>query len=144
MNKKISSWKPNTRRPKRYPKDPILIVCEDSCVSQTYFNILKNEKRLNYVDIPARKGEGISLTRLLEYVIDIHKHQDKKYSEIYFVIDKDTHHDYEEVLQRIEKLKLQTRDGDRVKVKACTAIPCFEFWLMCHIKAIDPLIFIFL
>jgi hypothetical protein len=63
MNKKISSWKPNTRRPKRYPKDPILIVCEDSCVSQTYFNILKNEKRLNYVDIPARKGEGISLTR---------------------------------------------------------------------------------
>jgi len=57
---------------------PILIVCEDSIRTPEYFKQLKNYLRLNYLDIPLRKAEGISLTNLLQHAADIHKKYDKK------------------------------------------------------------------
>ncbi len=138
MNKKrkisVKIWDPNFRRPKRVQKSPILIVCEDSNISQKYFKCIREKYLLKHVDIPSRKGEGISLSELLGWAIEEHKRLDKKYSEIHIVFDKDTHPDFEEVQRRIDKLRLRTRDGEIVAVYPSIAIPCFEYWLMLHCK----------
>ena len=138
MNKKrklsVKIWDPNFRRPKRVQKFPVLIVCEDSNISQKYFKCIREKYLLKHVDIPSRKGEGISLSQLLEWAIDKHKRSEKKYSEIYIVFDKDTHPDFEEVQRQIYKLRLRTRDGELVRICASIAIPCFEYWLILHCR----------
>ncbi len=98
MNKKrklsVEIWDRNARRQKRIPKFPVLIVCEDSNISQKCFKCIREKYLLKHVDIPSRKGEGISLSQLLEWAIEEHKRLDKKYLEVYIVFDKDTHPDF--------------------------------------------------
>ncbi len=128
MMKKIKTWHP-ANRPKRFPKIPILIACEDSNYSQKYFNSIKSQYRLNNIDVPVRKSVGKSLQQLFEWTIDFHNEKGKKYEEIYLVIDRDMHPDYQVVLNTIKKF----RERKGIKIQACVAIPCFEYWLMLHL-----------
>jgi RloB-like protein len=122
------------KRPTYERNIPILVICEDSIRAPEYFKRLKNYLRLNYLDVPSRKSEGISLTNLLQHVADVHKKHDRKYGEVYIVFDKDTHPDFESVQSKIRNSRLKSRDGSPVKICAIIAIPCFEYWLLIHCK----------
>lgn len=59
------------------------------------------------------------------------KRADNAFDHVYCVFDRDAHGDYQQALDKIERLK------PRGVFTAITSIPCFEYWLLLHFTNTD-------
>ena len=112
-----------------------LIMCEGKETEPNYFNGLKqliNSKYGDKVDvlIPSIsvKGTGKNTTDLVNYTERFVNQAGKKYGKVWIVFDKD---DYKDI-QFNQAIKRATA----VNYNAAWSNPCFELWLLLHLKSV--------
>ncbi|TQR61525.1 RloB family protein [Campylobacter troglodytis] len=111
------------------PKKVILIVCEGEKTEKNYFNRLKNFLKLTSVSIEILPSSHPTPMQVINYVGQKAK-KVSEYDEIYCVIDRDTHKDFDKALSKVQSIKLKN-----TILKAIVSDPCFEFWILCHFTA---------
>jgi hypothetical protein len=111
-----SSFKRGAAKYKPQPK--VLVICEDAKSSLEYLNDAARYYRI-YVDV-----EVIHCGRTDPLGI-VYEARDKrsKYDEVYCVIDRDGHQNFNEALIIANDLK---------SIHVIASYPCFEFWLLLH------------
>lgn len=108
----------------------ILIVCEGKKTEPYYFEELTDYYELltaNVIDVTGNCGS--SPMCVFKHAKETQKDMIEKgapYDEIYIVIDKDAHTDYQSALDAIRRIRLS---GTWYPVNS---IPCFEYWLLLH------------
>ena len=111
------------------PKKVILIVCEGEKTEKNYFNRLKNFLKLTSVSIEILPSSHPTPMQVINYAGQKAK-KVSEYDEIYCVIDRDTHKDFDKALSKVQSIKLKN-----TILKAIVSDPCFEFWILCHFTA---------
>ena len=113
-------------KPSREQNKRILIVCEDSKSSPSYFDRLRQHHKMsskNVVITPNNnKSAPLNIVALAK-----NKIREDEFDIVYCVFDRDTHSTYDAALQNISKLK---KIG--IKIFAITSNPCFELWYLLH------------
>lgn len=99
----------------------VLIVCE----GQTEKGYLKDfviSNDMTFVHIEQTKGTDSKsvINTTLKYV----KNSNSSYSDVYCVIDRDTHASFDEALELANKHNF----------RIIASYPCFEYWLLCHFE----------
>lgn len=112
-----------------------LIICEDSISSPAYFKRL-----IEYLDLTTAEvkvlgkdcgSAPISVFKEGEKQLD---DKDNDFNYYLFVFDRDTHPTYDDAIRKIEGLQNRRKYKNKTTIKAITSVPCFELWLMLHLK----------
>ena len=115
----------------------ILIICEDAVSAPDYFKKLKKSlcPRTAKVIIKGKEcgSDPIDIYKYGEYYL---AKKDDGFNHVFFVFDKDSHISYPDALDAILKLARKYKE-DIENIKAITSVPCFEIWLMLHVKYSD-------
>ncbi|WP_430472692.1 RloB family protein [Thalassospira lucentensis] len=128
------------RRAKRTAKAKYYLLCEGANTEPDYFNCLKNVACSNLLEIEIVGGGGVPLT-LADKAVDkavslglTRRKGAKKPREsfeesdkVWAVFDRDEHPNFDEAIRRC----------DGAGVGAAWSDPCFELWLLLHIKEYD-------
>lgn len=113
--------------------DKILIVCEDSKSSPSYFRDLVKFERLSAVDIKITGDCGSDPLSVVDKAITLYDESvgdanpASTFNEVYCVIDRDGHQKFDEA---INKLNSHRQNGKPFHI--VRSYPCFEFWYLCH------------
>ncbi|MCK4608015.1 MAG: RloB domain-containing protein [Gammaproteobacteria bacterium] len=107
------------------PNPVILIVCEGEITEPAYFRQIKKKLRAN-IDII--KGCGSNPKNILHTAKQ--KYHDFKYSQIFCVFDKDSHHHYQSAINDIKQLR--NKKTNPIPIKAIHSAPCIEYWFLLH------------
>ena len=110
-----------------------LIICEDSKSSPSYFKALCRHLKISRHITILPKKDGSAPSTIVKLG---HRYLCKNHSEFdycFFVFDRDTHETYDEAIQSIEDLSKRPEYQD-IEFRAITSVPCFELWLMLHLK----------
>lgn len=119
--------------PVREPYEVILIVCEGAKTEPRYFKGLIRELRLSSANVHIVGEEcGSSPATIVQYAVE-RSGQDDSYDRFFCVFDKDSHPDFDAAKSRCASLSKSTRNK-KVEFHAITSNPCFEFWLLLHIR----------
>ena len=86
------------------PKKVILIVCEGEKTEKNYFNRLKNFLNMSNVNVSIVPSPH-SLPPLVVKYAKQKTNEMNEYDEIYCVFDRDTHTDFDDVLQKANNIK---------------------------------------
>ena len=113
----------------REPKKRVLIVTEDSKSSLNYFSDWRSALRLTAVDIKHRNPTPLEVVGFAEEVY-LHETKANRYENVFVVIDKDEHPDYDAAVQKVALLNKK----HSAVFYAITSVPCFEFWVLLHFK----------
>lgn len=109
LNRGKSRYKPQPR---------ILVICEDSKSGKQYLEDAAFHFRVNLIVEIAHCGrtdpQGI-IEKALE--------REANYEQIYCIIDRDQHENFDAALMLVETSK---------KIRVIVSYPCFEFWLLLH------------
>ncbi|RUL88660.1 RloB family protein [Tautonia sociabilis] len=125
--------RPGRRPPTRSPKRKILIVCEGAKTEPQYFKQFASVHRAAIVQVDVIPGSGVPLTvvqeakrRKAKASEDARRENDPylKYDLVWCVFDVDDHPHLKEALQTAE------RNG----IDVALSNPCFELWLMLHLR----------
>ncbi len=111
-------------KPRRESYDRVLIVCEGSKTEPNYFEDIRNEYRLSFVNVEV-KGTGTSprtVVRKAKELCKKSRRQKDAYDSVYCVFDRDEHVDFDQACN----------DAIRAGLKLARSWPCFEFWLLLH------------
>ncbi len=117
------------KKAKRAPYDKVLIVTEGEKTEPQYFKELKNHYRINSANIEIDGSSDSSPESVVEYGKKLYEKErgtDAPFDRVYFVFDKDTHHTYQQALNRIKSLRRKKT------FFAINSVPCFEYWLLLH------------
>ena len=122
------------KRPQRNlkPNKVILIVCEGEKTERNYFQSLKEFLNLISVGIEILPSPHPTPLKAINYA-EQKARESNEYDEIYCVIDRDTHGDFDEALDKAKNIKLQN-----TIFKVIVSDPCFEFWILLHFTKITP------
>ncbi|MBY5200988.1 RloB domain-containing protein [Citrobacter braakii] len=108
----------------------LLIVCEGLKTEPTYFEELITHFELltaSVIDVTGDCGSSpMCVVRKAKELQTEKIEQGASYDEIYIVIDKDAHVDYNNALDSIQRAK-----PSKTWI-AINSVPCFEFWLLLH------------
>ena len=126
-NNKISR-----RKPTRQPNKIILIVCEGKKTEKNYFQRLKEFLNLISVKIQILTSPHPTPLKVIEHATQ-KINESNEYDEVYCVIDRDTHGDFGEALDKAKSIKLQNTIFEVI-----VSDPCFEFWILLHFAKITP------
>jgi len=112
--------------------DKVLIVCEGSKTEPLYFEELKDHYELDTANIKISGKCGSDPMSVLTHGEELYQQEiddcNEPFDRVYCVFDKDTHHSYNQALNRIKHLKpLDT-------FFATNSVPCFEVWLLLHFR----------
>lgn len=113
------------RQAERKPYEKVLIVCEGKKTEVNYFNGLKDEYRLNTVEVQGAGSNPKGIIQLAEQEFEKARKSGDPFDKVFCVFDKDTHNDY---MQAISTL------GSRKNFEAIYSVPAFEYWLLLHFK----------
>lgn len=115
---------------KKEPLKKILIVCEGEKTEPYYFKELIDYYRLNTTNVIDVTGDcGSSPMCVFQHAKKTQNESRKRgipYDEIYCVIDKDLHSNYQATLDALKRIK-STEIWHTIN-----SVPCFEFWLLLH------------
>ena len=122
------------KRPQRNlkPNKVILIVCEGKKTEKNYFQKLKESLNLISVSIEILPSPHPTPMQVINYAEQKAK-EIGEYDEVYCVIDRDTHSDFDEALAKAKSIKLQNAIFEII-----VSDPCFEFWVLLHFAKITP------
>ena len=122
------------KRPQRNlkPNKVILIVCEGKKTEKNYFQKLKESLNLISVSIEILPSPHPTPMKVINYAEQKAK-EIGEYDEVYCVIDRDTHCDFDEALAKAKSIKLQNAIFEVI-----VSDPCFEFWVLLHFAKITP------
>lgn len=117
----------NRRKPCRAPYDMVLIVCEGR-TEEKYFKGLVNALQLNTANvlIPSNTA-GSSPRNVMDFAVKEYN-KTKDFDNVYCVIDKDNHSQYQEALDFVRRKRLKKNHA----MHAIPSVPCFEFWILLH------------
>jgi hypothetical protein len=106
------------KEPQFRPQLRVLVLCEDSKSSKTYYeDAAKHFRAYALVEI-AHCGNTDPLGIVTEAL-----RREKNFERIYCAIDRDSHHSWDSAHK--------AASGSR-KVKVIASYPCFELWLLLH------------
>lgn len=109
------------RGPSKFKAEPlVLVVCEDSKSSKTYFEEAAKDFRAGALVECSHCGK----TDPLNIVINAFD-RSKKFDRVYCAIDRDNH-DADNFAKALEAAAKYS------KIIVLTSYPCFEFWLLLH------------
>ncbi len=120
------------RRPTRSERQRVLIVCEGEKTEPLYFNALINDLGLTTAEVEICGNCDSAPTRVVKFG-DAKLKSDLDFDLVFFVFDRDSHNDYDDALQLVNKFRKQ-RNYSRKTIAAITSIPCFEFWFLLHFE----------
>jgi hypothetical protein len=115
---------------RRQQRATIWIVCEGKRTEPSYFQGLLRSLGINpdmARAVPSQYGNDPR--SVVRYAEDLLK-GDAEVDRIWCVFDRDQHSTFEEAQQRVRAKR--SRDADRLR--AAASIPCFEFWLLLHLR----------
>lgn len=116
MKKSATSF---ARKDSAYKPEPtVLVVCEDLKSSRSYLKDVARYFRVQW-DVEVTHCGSTDPKGIVEYAIS----NLRNYDEIYCVIDRDSHHNFDRAL---ELAKAHPR------ITVIKSYPCFEFWLIIH------------
>lgn len=119
--------------PVREPYEVVLIVCEGAKTEPYYFKELIRELRLSAANVHVIGEEcGSSPKTIVKYAVDRFGRNDG-YDRVFCVFDKDSHPDFDEAKDRCRALSKSPKTKG-IEFLAVTSNPCFEFWLLLHVK----------
>ena len=116
---------------KKSPYETIVIVCEDSKSSPSYFNELKKHFRLNTANIIVVSSKGSAPINVVDYAIEMAKNN-PDIDHIACVFDRDTHESYERAISKLRAFKPNRTDKSKPIYRTITSTPCYEIWLLLH------------
>ena len=133
---KIWDKRKKERFPKPKPTIPqgkrILIICEDSKTALKYFIDMREGLGLSKELIEIRGKEcGSAPTSVYDFAaakLELSIKDDNEYDLVFCVIDRDTHNDFDPVLNKIKQQPKKFKE----KIQAIVSIPCFEVWVLLH------------
>lgn len=114
------------RRSRGRTRDPysrVLIVCGGEKTEPNYFEGLKDDLKLDNVEIA---GEGYTPEKIVEYAKRLCKDAKRKgnsFNTVFCVFDKDEHTHYKNAIERCKQ---------EITFEAIYSVPCFEYWLLLH------------
>ena len=110
--------------PKREAYKMVLIVCEGIKTETIYFNSLIAYEKLSSVNVQVFAGERSTPSMVVKTAIKIKEAQNKHlaFDEVYCVIDRDSHHSFEEAKQLANKNN----------ITLIVSYPNIEYWYLCH------------
>ena len=108
------------RKPARYVQTPtVLVLCEDSKSALQYLRDAAQHMRVHAQVKISHPGKTDPKGIVSEAV----KHR-RSFDRVFCVIDRDTHHGFDEALQMAVAGKVET----------IASYPCYEFWLLLHFR----------
>jgi hypothetical protein len=119
------SRKQNTREPRKV----IRIYTEGEKTEPNYFNSIKDELRLNEIDIKVA-GLGDHTVPLVEWVIERKNELASDDTEWWVVFDRDGHTGFNQAIQRAEA------EG----INVAYSNECFELWFILHFEFLNTAI----
>ena len=117
------------KKANRDPYEKVLIVCEGEKTEPNYFNKLKDHLELSSANVMVTGECASSPKSIVDYAIQRYKSEKStgdSFDKVFCVFDKDTHHTYEDA---INKIRSENPQGVFVSI---TSVPCFEYWLLLH------------
>lgn len=119
------------------PKRRVLIVTEGEVTEVQYFEYLKGILGLVNVDLDICGKEcDSSPTAVARYAIARAEmegsHSKGGYNDVYCVIDRDTHQDFQRALSEIAAANKPRSSFNGESITAVVSYPCFEYWLLLH------------
>lgn len=107
------------------PFESIWLVTEGEKTEPNYLTAFRDELGLSNIFVKPQP-EGLSPTNLYDFAVKVLRSSDSlKPDKIYIVFDRDEYPDYQRVIDRCEREK---------KIFAIPSSPCFEYWLLLHVK----------
>lgn len=108
----------------------ILIVTEGSKTEVNYLKNLRAELRARTADVEVTGDSDPSPDKVYEFALTTLA-KDSDFDYVYLVIDKDRHTTYSSTIKQATSKKIR---GSKAKFKIISSVPCFELWLLLHIK----------
>ncbi len=105
------------------PKKVIRIFTEGEKTEPDYFNSIKDELRLNEIDIKVH-GLGDHTMPLVEYVIERKNEEKDTDTEWWVVFDRDDHDHFNQAIQKAESESINVAYSNE----------CFELWFILHFE----------
>jgi len=119
------------QKAKRAPYDRALIVCEGERTEPNYFEELVDHYRLNSANVMITGECGSSPMSVVNHARQLYreaKDEGNSFDQVYCVIDRDDHPDYQKALDAVAKQNT---------FMPVISIPCFEYWLLLHFVYTD-------
>lgn len=137
FQKRKTAKKLSRRTGTMIPKRRVLIVTEGEITEVQYFEQLKSILGLVNVDLDICGREcDSSPTAVVRYAISKTEmegsHSKGGYNDVYCVIDRDTHKDFEKALSHIAAANKPRSRFKGESIIAIVSYPCFEYWLLLH------------
>jgi hypothetical protein len=117
------------RTARRDPYAKVLIVCEGEKTEPHYFQDLRNHYGLNTANIEVCGECGSDPNSVLQFAKQRYREEKDAgdaFDQVFCVLDKDTHTNYDEALRAIATVT------PRDTFIAMNSVPCFEYWLLLH------------
>lgn len=125
------------RGPIREPYDFVLIVCEGEKTEPNYFRALVRDLRLSSANVVVTGDGGSAPQSVVAYAIERFA-ANPTYDAVFCVFDKDGHARYDEARITIRDHRLRRFENGMAagsaRFEAITSVPCFEFWLLLHVR----------
>ena len=128
--------------------DRILIVSEGSKTEPHYLGEIRAEYRLHTANVQVQPGLfGTTPVQVVEYAEHLFVNGDElrnvqplAFEQIYAVFDRDDHATYHNALTQAAALdgKLRNDLKQPVRFEAIASVPCFELWLLLHLRTRLP------
>lgn len=115
----------------RNERAKVLIVCEDSKTSVTYFKGICKKYRID-AKVTISGECGSAPQTVVNYAIDICEKKSSDYDEAFCVIDRDNHDRFDDAVDKAQRWK--AKQGKTTKLTTTASYPCFELWLLLHFK----------
>lgn len=127
----------NRRGPRREPYDRVLIVCEGEKTEPNYLIELISQWKLSSANVKITGDGGSAPESVIEYAIQRFE-ASPDYDRVYCVIDRDSHPNFSEAVERVKQKTLTLREGrkklGKAHFEAIVSIPCFEYWILLHYR----------
>lgn len=120
----------------------ILIVSEGSKTEPNYFKEIRKKYRLHNTNMQVQHSRyGTSPLQVVEYAEhlflngdDLLGIQPRAFEEVYAVLDRDSHLNYQNALSKALSLNGTLRNDNKqlISFESVASVPCFELWLLLH------------
>ena len=110
--------------------DRVLIVCEGTKTEPIYLESMRSYFDLSQTNIVIDPNSDSSPGSVVKYALEkIRRERDNPYNRVFCVIDRDTHNDFYDALQKIDSFR-----SSITRLEAIVSDPCFEYWLLLHFE----------
>lgn len=117
------------------PYDLILIVSEGEETEPNYFNRMIIREKLSSANVKVTGKCGSDPVSVVKHAIKLFEEREseinseRKFDEVYCLIDRDEHHNFNDAINRINQYNQKLSKNLIIPI---LSYPCFEFWYICH------------